>query len=157
MRKEEIKIGVIVYDSSEELSSDDKLLVTKAKEATGSSYSPYSNFMVGAAVILDNGEVVTASNQENVSYPAGLCAERVALFYAGARYPNVGVKAIAIAAQTNGRFCEHSVYPCGACRQVMLETEMRAKHPIKVIMAGEKEVKAVDSIKDLMPLSFNSF
>ncbi|MDR0418650.1 MAG: cytidine deaminase [Prevotellaceae bacterium] len=157
MRKEEIKIGVAVYDSLEELSSDDKLLVVKAKEATVSSYSPYSNFMVGTAVLLDNGEVIIAGNQENVSYPAGLCAERVALFYAGARHPNVGVKAIAIAAQTNGKFCEHPVYPCGACRQVMLETEMRTKHPMKVIMAGEKEVKVVDGVKDLMPFSFDSF
>ncbi|MDR2937807.1 MAG: cytidine deaminase [Prevotellaceae bacterium] len=155
MKNKEIKINLEVYGSSSEMSAQDSDLVQRAKLATENAYAPYSNFQVGAAVLLENGEVITGSNQENAAYPSGLCAERTALFYAGAKFPNVAVKSIAIAAQTGGQFCAQSVYPCGACRQVMLENEMRGRQPIRVIMAGENEVEVVRSAHDLLPLSFD--
>jgi cytidine deaminase len=110
---------------------------------------------VGAAALLDNGEVVSASNQENAAYPSGLCAERTALFYAGSKFPAAAVKAIAIAAQTGGKFCSYPVYPCGACRQVMRECEKRGQQPIRVIMYGERQAEVVQSVLDLLPLSFD--
>lgn len=155
MKSKELKINLEVYDSATEMSAEDGALVQHAKMATENAYAPYSRFQVGAAVLLENGEVVTGSNQENGAYPSGLCAERTALFYAGAKFPNVPIKAIAVAAQTGGKFCEQSVYPCGACRQVMLESEMRGGKPIRVIMAGESEVEVLRSAHDLLPLSFD--
>ncbi len=155
MRNRELKINLEVYDSAAEMSHEDGALVQRAKEATANAYAPYSHFQVGAAVLLENGEVITGSNQENGAYPSGTCAERTALFYAGAKYPNVSVKAIAIAAQSGGKFCSQSVYPCGACRQVMLESQLRSGQPIRVIMAGEGEVEVVGSVHDLLPLSFD--
>jgi cytidine deaminase len=137
-----------------ELSGDDRRLVEHAQRASEAAYAPYSGFHVGAAALLDNGEIVSASNQENAAYPSGLCAERTALFYAGARYPAAAVKAIAIAAQTGGAFCPLAVRPCGACRQVMLECEKRGQQPVRVIMYGERQVEAVQSVRDLLPLSF---
>jgi cytidine deaminase len=155
VKSKELKINLEVYGSVAEMSAEDAALVQYAKAATENAYAPYSHFQVGAAVLLENGEVVVGSNQENGAYPSGLCAERTALFYAGAKYPNVPVKAIALAAQAGGSFCERSVYPCGACRQVMLESEMRGGKPMRVIMAGENEVQALHSAHDLLPLSFD--
>jgi cytidine deaminase len=155
MKNREVKINLEVYDSLSEMSIQDSSLAQQAKAATKNAYAPYSRFQVGAAVLLENGEVVTGSNQENGAYPSGLCAERTALFYAGAKFPDLAVKAIAIAAQTNGQFCAQPPYPCGACRQVMLESEMRSGHSIRVIMVGETETLAAHSVRDLLPLSFD--
>jgi cytidine deaminase len=154
MKTKHIGISVEVYDSFADLQAEDKALVQHAQQASAAAYAPYSCFQVGAAVLLDNGEVVLASNQENEAYPSGLCAERTALFYAGAKYPHAAVKSIAIAAQTGGQPCARAVYPCGACRQVMLECEKRGKQPIRVIMYGEKLTEVTKSISDLLPLSF---
>jgi cytidine deaminase len=139
----------------EELSADYKKLVDEAKKQTAFSYAPYSTFQVGAAVLLENGEVVAANNQENSAYPSGLCAERVAMFYANARYPDVAPKAIAIAAYTADAFLKQAVAPCGACRQVLLETETRYGKEIEVLLYGENEVLAIKNIKSLLPLTFN--
>ncbi|MDR3329517.1 MAG: cytidine deaminase [Prevotellaceae bacterium] len=154
MKSRNISITVEEYGSFSELATSDKQLVQQAREASKNAYSPYSHFQVGAAVLLSNGEVVAASNQENGAYPSGLCAERTALFYAGARFPGAAVVAIAIAAQSGGRFCARPVYPCGACRQVMLESEMRGGQPVRIIMDGEQAVEVVQSAHDLLPLSF---
>ena len=154
MKSRELKINLEVYGTAAEMPAQDSALVQRAKLATEGAYAPYSRFQVGAAALLENGEVVTGSNQENGAYPSGLCAERTALFYAGAKFPNVAVKALAIAAQTGGQLCAGAVYPCGACRQVMLESEMRGGQPIRVIMAGENEVEVARSAHDLLPLSF---
>ncbi|MDR3365602.1 MAG: cytidine deaminase [Prevotellaceae bacterium] len=154
MKIRNISIPVEVYDSLNELRDEDVVLVRRALQASAEAYAPYSRFQVGAAVLLDNGEVVSASNQENAAYPSGLCAERTALFYAGARYPHAAVKAIAIAAQRNGQPCPHAAYPCGACRQVMLECERRGKQPVRVIMYGEKCTEVAQRIADILPLSF---
>jgi cytidine deaminase len=154
MQIKHIDIPVEVYDSLDEMQAEDRMLIRHARQASAAAYAPYSRFQVGAAVLLDNGEVVSASNQENVAYPSGLCAERTALFYAGAKYPHAAVKAIAIAAQSAGQPCPHAVYPCGACRQVMLECERRGKQPVRVIMHGEKGTEVTHRIADILPLSF---
>ncbi|MDO5570711.1 MAG: cytidine deaminase [Bacteroidales bacterium] len=146
------KIKVCQYD---ELTQEQKLLVDQAKEATFRSYAPYSNFFVGAAALLENGEVVTGSNQENAAYPSGLCAERVTLFYANSKYPDQPVTALAIAARTNGDFINECAAPCGACRQVILETEYRGKQPLQLILFGKGQIYIIDSIKELLPLYFD--
>lgn len=154
MRTRDISILVEVYDSPADLPTEDRMLVRHAQRASDAAYAPYSRFRVGAAVLLDNGEVVSAGNQENAAYPSGLCAERTALFYAGARYPRAAVKAVAIAAQHDGQPSPRPVYPCGACRQVMLEYEKRGGLPVRVIMYGEKCTEVAHSIADILPLSF---
>jgi len=155
MKKTQIITTVFEYDSVEELSQQDQVLVKNAKEAAHRSYAPYSKFNVGAALQLANGEIVQGNNQENSAYPSGLCAERVAVFYANAKFPNVAVKAIAITSRTNGSFLDTPVPPCGSCRQVLLETEDRYNQPIKVILCGEKKIRIVESIKQLLPLFFD--
>jgi cytidine deaminase len=147
------KIQICHY---EELLSEEKIIVDKAKEATSRAYAPYSKFQVGAAALLANGEMITGNNQENVAFPSGLCAERTTLFYAHSQYPDKAVKALAIAAYTAGDFLDRPISPCGACRQVLLETEMRFKQPVKIILYGKKEILIVESIKDLLPLAFDS-
>ncbi|MCD8287331.1 MAG: cytidine deaminase, partial [Porphyromonadaceae bacterium] len=143
------KIIVCRYN---ELTSDEKILVEAARTALQGAYAPYSKFRVGAAVRLADGRIVTGSNQENSSYPEGLCAERVALFTAGA-LPDGGIPiALALAAENNGKAA--SVTPCGACRQVMAETEMRYGTPLRILMCGPEEVRIVDSAQALLPLSF---
>lgn len=131
-----------------------QLLYKEAVAATTKAYAPYSKFHVGAAVLLANNEIVSASNQENAAYPSGLCAERVALFYAGAKYPDVSVKAIAIAAETGGKLVE-GISPCGGCRQVMLETETRAGTPMKIFLCGATSMRSVDSAAALLPVGFD--
>lgn len=154
MKKTQIITTVFEYDSVEELSPSEKELVLQAKEAALRSYSPYSKFKVGAALLLENEETVQGNNQENSAYPSGLCAERVAVFYANSKYPHVPVKAIAITSHSNGSFLETPVPPCGSCRQVLLETEDRYNQPLKVIMCGETKIRVVESVKDLLPLYF---
>jgi len=148
------KIRICNY---EELLSEEKIIVDKAKEATFRAYAPYSKFKVGAAALLANGEIVTGNNQENVAFPSGLCAERTTLFYAHAQYPDEAVKTLAIAAYTEGDFLDRPISPCGACRQVMLETEMRFKQSIRIILYGKEEILIAEGIKDLLPLAFDSF
>jgi len=138
----------------EELSADYQRIVSIAKEQTQKSYSPYSHFAVGAAVLLNDGEVFAGNNQENAAYPSGLCAERTTIFYANAQCPETPVKAIAIAAFTNGEFLVEPVAPCGACRQVLLETETRFSQPMQILLYGQSGIYIVDSVKDLLPLCF---
>ncbi len=139
-----------------ELSEDDQKLVENAKTITNNSYAPYSKFSVGAAALLDNGLIVTGTNQENAAYPSGICAERTTLFYANSQYPNNRVVTIAIAARTEKGFIDMPIPPCGACRQVMLETENRYKKPMRVLLYGEKSIYEIRSVSDLLPLSFNA-
>ena len=138
-----------------ELSEEDKTLIDVAKEATGRSYAPYSRFSVGAAALLANGQIITGSNQENAAYPSGLCAERTTLFYANSQYPNEAVKTLAVAARTEKDFIDNPIPPCGACRQVVLETEKRYSQAIRMILYGKKEIYIMEGIKDLLPLSFD--
>ncbi|MFW9597538.1 MAG: cytidine deaminase [Paludibacter sp.] len=147
----ETKIDVVTEG---ELTIEYQTLVNKAKEQVLKAYAPYSGFHVGAALMLANGEVFAGSNQENAAYPSGLCAERVAMFYANAQYPNVPVKAIAIAAYTAEQFLSSPITPCGACRQVLLESEMRFDNDIEVILYGTDEIYILKNIRQLMPLCF---
>ena len=146
-------IKVYTYD---ELNKTDQVLMTSAMEATTRSYAPYSKFSVGAAALLANGIVVTGTNQENAAYPSGLCAERTTLFYANSQYPDQPVLTLAIAARTEKDFIDLPIPPCGACRQVILETEKRYKQPIRILLYGKKEIYEVKSIGDLLPLSFDA-
>ena len=146
------KIQVCTYD---ELKISEKNLIDKAKDAVKQSYSPYSRFQVGAAVLLlDSGDIIQGSNQENAAFPSGLCAERTALFYANSRYPQNAVEAIAIAAFSNGDFTEEPITPCGACRQVMVEVQNRFKHPVRLLLYGKKKIFVIDDITAILPLSF---
>ena len=140
----------------DELSEAQRALVSVAKEQTERSYCPYSHFHVGAAALLSNGEVVRGCNQENAAYPSGLCAERSALFAAGAQYPDQPVEKLAIACFTDGHFTKEPGAPCGACRQVMLETEHRYGGKMEVLLYGENETLVFDSAADLLPLIFVS-
>lgn len=139
-----------------ELEAEDKRLIDQAKKACESSYSPYSNFSVGAAALLANGVVVTGSNQENAAYPSGTCAERTALFYANSQYPDQAVKTLAVAAHNSQHFLATPIPPCGACRQVILETEKRYKEPIRILLYGDEEIYECRGISHLLPLSFDA-
>jgi len=155
MKKIQFVIDIESYTNENELISDDLKLINEAKKACDNAYAPYSNFKVGAAVLLEDGTVVTGTNQENAAYPSGLCAERTALFYANSKYPDKAVKGIAIVAKSNGEYTNTPVGPCGACRQVILETENRYKTDIKIIMSGKSETQIVKSAKSLLPVSFS--
>ncbi len=154
MIKKDIKITLLEYNSVNELNELERQLVNQAMRTTESSYAPYSKFHVGASVMLENGEIISGSNQENAAYPSGLCAERVALFYANSKFPEIKVNAIAIAAQTNGSFTKLPVSPCGSCRQVMLETETRFNQPIKIILYGEDHIFVIENASVLLPIGF---
>ncbi|MBR4119991.1 MAG: cytidine deaminase [Bacteroidales bacterium] len=145
------KMQVVTYS---ELSEEDKTLIDKAKEAMKGAYAPYSNFCVGAAVSCGEN-IVIGSNQENEAYPSGMCAERVALYSASAQYPAQKIEAIAISAYSLVKNEEAVAFPCGACRQVLLEYEKRQNSPIRIIVASKDEVYIIESAKTLMPFSFN--
>ena len=153
MKTIEITAKITVYDNKD-LNNEEKKLVEAAKNATYKAYAPYSGFNVGCAVLLENGEIISGNNQENAAYPSGLCAERVTVMYAGAVYPDVPITAMSIAVQRNGIFSEQPITPCGACRQVLLETENRFRKPIKIYLFGAVEIYVLNSIKDILPLSF---
>ena len=146
-------IKVYEYD---ELNDADRALLDDAIEATRRSYAPYSHFSVGAAALLANGVIVTGTNQENAAYPSGLCAERTTLFYANSQYPDQAVKTLAIAARTEKDFIDTPIPPCGACRQVILETEKRYKQPIRLLLYGKKCIYEIQSVGHLLPLSFDA-
>lgn len=138
-----------------DLVDDDALLVKEARDATDSAYAPYSGFHVGAAVLLANGEIVKGGNQENVSYPVGICAERSALATAQNTFPDVQVLAIALAARdTAGEFTADYVTPCGMCRQAIAEVERRYKQPVRIIMTSAEKALIASSISDILPVAF---
>ncbi len=154
MKEIRLETKIRIYPLAE-LPEEELPLVEAAIKATGQSYAPYSKFHVGAAVLLEDGTIVTGSNQENAAYPSGLCAERVALFHAGHQYPDIPVVALAIAVVTNGRRLE-SISPCGACRQVLLEMEQRYAKPIQVLLCGTKEVVITENAESLLPFCFGA-
>ncbi len=140
-----------------ELSEEDYKLMESAIEATQDSYSPYSKFKVGAAILLKDGNVITGSNQENAAYPSGMCAERVAIWKVATSYPNQKIKKIAITAKSSNKTVDKPVGPCGACRQTMLEYELNQQAPVEVLFMGEVgKVVKVESITSLLPFSFDS-
>lgn len=146
-----------VYDSIDEVPQDIQDLMQEAVSARDVAYAPYSNFKVGAAILLENNEIIVGSNQENASYPSGLCAERTAVYFAGAKYPDTKIQKIAISAKSMRHKVVSPVPPCGACRQALVEYEVKQEEPIELYSMGEtgKVVKA-DSVKDLLPLVFDN-
>ena len=154
MQTKEFRIFVDEYKTFSELPEADKELVIAARNAAKNAYAPYSKFHVGAAVFLENGEVITGNNQENSAYTNGLCAERVALFYANAKYPGVGVKCIAVSAENKFGLVEEAVKPCGSCRQVMVETESRFDNPIRIILDGKNSIQVFEGVQNLLPFAF---
>ena len=155
--KEIIINAVIKVCPVNELSPSDREIVDAARAATANSYAVYSQFNVGAAVRLADGTVVCGTNQENAAYPSGICAERTTLFWANSQYPNQAVEVLAIAARTNQGELERPIPPCGACRQVILETEKRFNKAIRIILYGTKECYVIeDGVKVLLPLSFDA-
>jgi cytidine deaminase len=155
MKKQSRTIEWSVLNQNE-LDSSDLMLVNAAKEATSGSWSPYSGFKVGAALLLDDGTVVTGSNQENAAYPSGLCAERVAVFHANAKHSAEAVTKLVIVAKSGGVFTDSPITPCGSCRQVLCETEQRFGAKMQILMYGRKECFLVESASCLLPLSFGS-
>ncbi|MDR1678463.1 MAG: cytidine deaminase [Prevotellaceae bacterium] len=154
MKEKSINIPIRIC-SFAELPEKYQQLVESAKQQTQHAYAPYSNFRVGAAVLLNNGVVVGGSNQENAAYPSGLCAERVTVFAANAQYPEIPVRALAIAAFTNGAFLQKPIPPCGACRQVLLEVENRFGQDFEIILYGENEIMLIKRASDLLPIQFS--
>ena len=155
----EVELKSVIHECQlDELGAEERHLIELAIEATGRSYAPYSHFHVGAAVRLENGVEIIGCNQENAAYPSGLCAERTALFAAGAQYPDTPVEILAIAAKgTDGELTEEPTGPCGSCRQVIIESETRAKHPIRILLYGKRCIYIIDGIRTLMPLTFAEF
>lgn len=157
MKDIDIKVPVREY-TYEELNNADRALVEEARLSTYRSYAPYSHFSVGAAIALDNGEIITGANQENAAFSAGTCAERSACFYASSRFPQSRFMKIAIAARgTDGEFLEHPISPCGVCRQALLEYEKLAGHDVPVLLAGRDSVYELPSVRSLLPLAFVEF
>lgn len=157
MKKIKIESFLEVYPSMELLPEAIFSLMTVAIEMREKAYAPYSEFLVGAAIMLDNEEIISGSNQENASYPSGLCAERTALYYAGAQYPNVQINSIVISARARNKKTVKPIPPCGACRQAIAEYEIRQKSPIALYFMGESgEVLKSDSLENLLPLLFTS-
>lgn len=156
MKQISVTSSFSVYDSMEELDSESKDLMVQAIDIRKKAYAPYSKFRVGAAVLLDNGKVVLGSNQENAAYPSGLCAERVAIFQAGAICPDAKILKMAISATADAKELSVPIPPCGACRQSIAEYEIRQEQPIEIYFMGAVgEVYKSDSLKNLLPLLFD--
>ena len=154
MKQRAYTVRLYEYDQIDDLSEKQALLVNSAIKAARDAYAPYSEYHVGAAVRLANGEIVIGSNQENAAYPSGMCAERVAVYYAGARHPDVAVEAIAIAAIREGIVQEEPIAPCGACRQVLYEKESQGEGSMELILYGSRKIQVLSKVTDLLPLPF---
>jgi cytidine deaminase len=156
MRKKELYSTFYEFLSLSELTDRDKKLVDKARNVALSAYAPYSDFQVGAAVLLDNERIITGNNQENAAFPSGLCAERVAVFYAKSQFPGSAIHAIAIAATSKNKEPEFPTSPCGACLQVLMENEIRDNHSIRVVLYGSKRILMAENVRQFLPLGFNA-
>lgn len=156
MKEIKIESTLYVFDNVNELPNEALALMQKAIEARGKAYAPYSKFHVGAALLLDNGEVITGNNQENASYPSGLCAERTAIYYAGSQFPNSKIVRMAISAGSKRNQTTKPIPPCGACRQAIAEYEIKQESPIEIYFMGETgAVAKSNSLANLLPLVFD--
>lgn len=156
MQKLQLITDYILFDTISELDIQDQELMNLAIESRKQAYAPYSNFSVGAAILLNNGKIVIGSNQENAAYPSGMCAERVAIYSAGSKYPRVSILKLAISASSSLKEIIQPVAPCGACRQAISEYEVNQNIPIEIFFMGESgKIIKVNSLKDLLPLSFD--
>ena len=156
MTEKQINIKFHEYATLDELSKEDRELAEAAIDAMKGSYAPYSHFNVGAAVRLSNGVIVQGANQENAAFPSGLCAERTAMFHAGATYPDKAMVSLAIAGGVMGRLAKAPATPCGACRQVMAQYQLKGSHPMSVLMIGDGQIWKFDRVDDILPLIFDS-
>lgn len=157
MKKITITAHLEVFENQSKLPDVIQTLFNKAHTAREHAYAPYSHFRVGAALLLETGKIITGNNQENASYPSGLCAERVAVYYAGANHPHATIKALAITARSLNKKKTQPVPPCGACRQALVEYEVNQKSPIEVYFMGDSgTIFKANSVKDLLPLVFDS-
>lgn len=157
MKSKNIQIKYSEYSNSKELPKEDENILEAARDYLNHAYAPYSNFQVAACILLENDELIFGTNQENAAYPSGLCAERVAMFYASSKYPKMPFKTIAITAKNISDTLNSPIFPCGSCRQVMLEYENLQNKPIRFILAGsEGKVIVIDGIDNLLPFSFDA-
>lgn len=156
MRKVVQEITSEIYTSIDKLPEADRRVLDMAIHVAPEAYAVYSNFHVGAALELEDGEIICGTNQENVAYPSGTCAERTAFYYAGSRYPEKKILRVAITAFSKNFKVNYPISPCGACRQAMAEYENKQHQAIRVIMMGEEgEIRVMDSVSDLLPFVFN--
>lgn len=156
MTDKRLTIDYKEYASVEEMLPEDQELAKAAHDALKGSYSPYSKFRVGAALRLVDGTIIKGANQENVAFPAGLCAERTAMFAASANYPGVPFDTLAIIAADKDGVCEYPASPCGSCRQVMAEYQTRFERPLKIILVGRYKVRKFFKVDDILPFIFDS-
>lgn len=157
MRENKFEFNYTVFESIDELPEDQKQLLREARNVTENAYAPYSNFQVGAVAKLTNGETVSGSNQENASFPAGLCAERVLLSSASSLFPKIPIEAMAVSYKSENVKSDHPISPCGICRQTLQEYEDRMNQPMKLILGGMTgPVYVIDSASRLLPLAFTS-
>ncbi len=156
MTERQIQISYQEYNSIEEMNPEDRELAAEAIKAMQGAYAPYSHFHVGAAVRMSNGQIVRGANQENAAFPSGLCAERTAMFAAGARYPDKDMLSIALAGGVMGRLGREPATPCGACRQVMAQYQAKSGKPMSVIMISSDRIWKFEKVDDILPLIFNS-
>lgn len=155
MKEITIESNFLSFESKEELPNDIGLLMDEAIEAREKAYAPYSKFKVGAAILLENGKVITGSNQENASYPSGLCAERTAIYYAGAKFPKSKILKMAVTASSQNQETSKPIPPCGACRQAISEYEVKQNSPIEIYFMGKTgEVLKSESLANLLPFVF---
>lgn len=157
MRQKKFEFSFEVYAGIDELNAEDRQLLAEARSVTDKAYAPYSNFHVGAAAKLENGKIVTGTNQENASYPVGICAERVLLSAISSLYEGIPVETMAVSYQSKKMKSDHPISPCGMCRQALQEFEGRTGRPIRLILAGmEGEIYIINSASQLLPLAFSS-
>jgi cytidine deaminase len=157
MKESKFEFNYKVYENISELPEEQQWLLNEAREVTSNAYAPYSNFQVGAVAKMANGEIVAGSNQENASFPVGLCAERVLLASISSLFPKIPIETIAISYKSEHQKSDHPISPCGICRQSLQEFEGRVKHPVQLVLGGmEGPVYVIDSASRLLPLAFTS-
>ncbi len=155
MNKKEYHFSFDEYSSSSELTNDDAALLKEARLITSNAYAPYSKFLVGAVARLTNGKIIAGTNQENASYPVGLCAERSLMAAAGTQFPGIAIETMAISYQNTTNNGHYPISPCGMCRQALQEFEERTRHPIRLILAGlQGAVFIIEKSSQLLPLAF---
>ena len=156
MKEEKLELSFIRAKLLD-LVPEEQTLIKNAKDSFNNGYAPYSGFLVGASILLENGEIINGSNQENVAYPSGLCAERVALFYAGSKFPKIAIKTIAVSALSKSFKINDTVSPCGACRQVMAEYQQKQNSEIRILLhSSNDDILIANSVQDLLPFMFTS-
>lgn len=155
MKKFEKKSIFYEYESPEQLTKSEEELVREAEKAAKNAYAPYSKFKVGAALILENNQIIQGNNQENAAYPSGLCAERIAVFYANSKYPEVAIKQLAITAFRGDELVDLPISPCGSCLQVLLETQRRHNTPVEIILSARKKIYKAENVEQFLPMNFD--